>query len=159
MLTEELENIARTEDLGQIQSKCKAIYALFPYAIRRERGGDHWMADAFLGIARSPKIGTLMTQAITALSGEPGRDTDVTVRGLGEGVRRKHSHLVGCGSLNDPVYRGCRPECSRYAAANRVPWLPTTVHPCQHLGMVEEAAVSPANMHRPVGGNNGSHRS
>ena len=72
--------MAQVEDPDQIWSKRKAINALFPYAVWRERGGDHRMVDAFLGIARAPNIGILVTEPIvTALfdGASPGSSTRV----------------------------------------------------------------------------------
>jgi len=67
--------MARVGDLDQIWSKRKAIVALFPYVAWRDRGGDHRVVDAFLGIAKAPKIGTLLTEPITTLFEEAGRDS------------------------------------------------------------------------------------
>ena len=41
------------KNLFHIQSKRKAVTALFPYAVRRERDGEHRMIDAFLDAART----------------------------------------------------------------------------------------------------------
>jgi len=64
-MIEELENMAEVENVDEILSKCKAITGLFPYAVYRERDGDQRMVDAFLGIIRAPKIGTLLADTIT----------------------------------------------------------------------------------------------
>jgi len=75
MITWELENMARSEDLDHIKYKYKATDALFPYAVWRERGRDHRMVDALLGIARAPKIGTFMTEPIDTLFNEASPDS------------------------------------------------------------------------------------
>jgi len=67
--------MARDGDLDQIWSKRKAIVALFPYVVWRDRGGDHRVVDAFLGIAKAPKIGTLLTEPITMLFEEASPDS------------------------------------------------------------------------------------
>ena len=72
--------MARVEDLDQIWSKRKAINALFPYAVWRERGGDQRMVDAFLGIARAPGVGTFVAEPIvTALFDEASPDSPTRV--------------------------------------------------------------------------------
>ena len=49
----ELDGMTRIERLGEVKSKSKAITALFPYAVRLERGGQCGMIDALLGSARA----------------------------------------------------------------------------------------------------------
>jgi len=73
-VTEELESMARVEHLDRIKSKRKAIIALFPYAVRWERDGDHRMVDALLGVVRVPKVGPFMAQPIATLLGGAGPD-------------------------------------------------------------------------------------
>jgi len=51
-LTKGLEDVARTQDPYQTQSKCKAIVALFPYAVQREQCGDSRMVEGFWNIAK-----------------------------------------------------------------------------------------------------------
>jgi len=75
LIAEDLEDMARVEDLDQIWSKRKAIVALFPYAVRQDRGGDRRVVDAFLGVAKAPKIGTLLTEPITTLFKEASPDS------------------------------------------------------------------------------------
>ena len=73
MITEELEKMARIEDLSwQIWSKRKALIALFPYVVWQDRlgGGDHRMVDAFLCITRCPYTVEFMTGPITTLLAE-----------------------------------------------------------------------------------------
>jgi len=48
--------MAESEDYHLIQSKCKAISALLPYAVRQEQGGQPEMLDAFLCAARASKM-------------------------------------------------------------------------------------------------------
>jgi len=43
--------MAETSDRGSIRSRCKAISALFPYVVWRERDGQRAMLDAFLRVA------------------------------------------------------------------------------------------------------------
>ena len=62
--------MARVEDLDQIKSKGKAIVALFPYAAWRQRGGDHRMVEAFLGVFKVPNVVPFMGQSTTKLLGD-----------------------------------------------------------------------------------------
>ena len=66
-ITEKLENMARVEDLDQIESKRKAIVTAFPYAAWRQRGGDSRMFDAFSGVLRVPNVAPFMARPITML--------------------------------------------------------------------------------------------
>jgi len=66
--------MARVGDLHQITSKHKAIIALLPYAVWRERVGDHRMADACLGVIRVPDMWMSLGRQITALLDEGGPD-------------------------------------------------------------------------------------
>jgi len=72
LIIEELESMARVGDLDRIKPKPKAIIALFPYAVQRERAGDRKMADTFLGVARIPYIGAFMARPIATLLDEAG---------------------------------------------------------------------------------------
>ena len=65
--------MARDGDLDQIRSKRKAIIALLPYLVWRERVRDCRMVDAFLDIVRLPQA-TSMARPITMLLGEAGPD-------------------------------------------------------------------------------------
>jgi len=66
--------MARVADQDQILSKRKAISALFPYALWLERGGDHRMADAYLGIVRVPRVGRAVPHQIVTLFNEARPD-------------------------------------------------------------------------------------
>jgi len=66
--------MARTGDQNQIGSKCKAIVALFPYAVWRERCGDHRMVDAYLGVAGTPTAPALLAEPIVTLFEEASPD-------------------------------------------------------------------------------------
>ena len=77
-MTGELNNMARVEDLDQIRSKRKAIIALFPYAVWRERAGDNRMVDAFVCIAGAPKM--RRTLRVIQFSGAVSRGIDRPVR-------------------------------------------------------------------------------
>jgi len=66
--------MAQIGGLDQIKSKRKAIIALLPYAVRRERVLDHRMSDAFSRVARVPNVGTFMAQPIATLLSEAGPD-------------------------------------------------------------------------------------
>jgi len=59
--------MARIEDVDQINSKGKAIAALFPYAVWCDRGGDHRMFDTYLGMVKVPGVGRAITQPIQTL--------------------------------------------------------------------------------------------
>jgi len=61
--------------VGDFWFKRKAIVALFPYAVRQDRGGDRRVVDAFLGIAKAPGIGTFMAKEITTLLEEASPDS------------------------------------------------------------------------------------
>ena len=74
-IAEELENMAQVGDLDQIWSKRKAIVALFPYIVWQDQGGNRRVVDAFLGIAKTPKIGTLLAGPITRLFEEASPDS------------------------------------------------------------------------------------
>ena len=50
IINRELERVASTSDSGSILSKCKAIAALFPYAVRQEQDVQRPMADAILRV-------------------------------------------------------------------------------------------------------------
>ena len=63
--------MARVGRPGKIKSRRKAIIALFPYTVQRERVGDPRMADAFLGVIR---VGTSMDKQVTELLSEAGPD-------------------------------------------------------------------------------------
>jgi len=66
--------MARVGDLGQIKSKHKAIIALLPYSLWRERDGDRRMMDALLGVVRVPNVGEFMAEPIATLLREAGPD-------------------------------------------------------------------------------------
>ena len=62
--------MARAEGPYEIRSKFKAIVALFPYAAWRQRGGDHRMVEAFLGVFNVPDVVPFMGRSITMLLGD-----------------------------------------------------------------------------------------
>jgi len=66
--------MARVGDPDQIWSTRKAIVALFSYIVWQDRRGDHRLVDVFLGIAKAPRIGTLLTEPITMLFEEASSD-------------------------------------------------------------------------------------
>jgi len=66
--------MARVGDLDRIECKRKAIIALLPYSVWRERVGDHRMTDAILGIVRVPNVGVFMAQSISTLLRGGGPD-------------------------------------------------------------------------------------
>ena len=74
LITGELKNMARVEDLGRVGSKRKAIVTLFPYAVWRERCGDHRMVDAYLGIVKIPGSPVFLIDPIATLFGEANPD-------------------------------------------------------------------------------------
>ena len=44
--------MAASEDMFTVRRKRKAVTAFFPYAVWRERGGDHWTMGAFLAAVK-----------------------------------------------------------------------------------------------------------
>jgi hypothetical protein len=78
-VTQELTTIAQVESPEQIWSKRKAITALFPYAVWRERDGEHGMVDAVLGAARTSSSAEFMWNAVgpfsATLFGRAGPDS------------------------------------------------------------------------------------
>ena len=70
LITEELENMARGKDPDQIKSKRKALIALFPYAVWRERGGKRKMFDAYFDIFAVPEARKLVGKPLVGLLGE-----------------------------------------------------------------------------------------
>ena len=73
-LTEELENLAPVQHWGQTWRKAKAVVALFPYAVWRERGGDNRMLDAWSAVVRDERRRESMAQPIVTLLGEEDFD-------------------------------------------------------------------------------------
>jgi len=63
-MTEELEIMARAKDPDQVKSKSKALVALFPYAVRWERGGGRRMVDAYFDIFMVPEARRLVAEKI-----------------------------------------------------------------------------------------------
>ena len=53
LITWKLEAMIETVDLGQIRSKRETITALFPYAVRRNQGGQPELLEVFLRLARA----------------------------------------------------------------------------------------------------------
>ena len=51
LVAQKLATMVESRTSSTIQSKRKAVTAFFPYAVRRERDGDHGMMDTFLGAA------------------------------------------------------------------------------------------------------------
>ena len=70
MLIEELENMTRVEIQGQTWNGAKAVAALFPYAVWRERGGDKRMLGACSAVVRDQRGRKSMSQPIVRLLGE-----------------------------------------------------------------------------------------
>ena len=70
LITKKLENMARIKDPNQIESKRKALIALFPYAVWRERGGDCRMFNAYFGIFAVPRARTHVGKKIVKLLNE-----------------------------------------------------------------------------------------
>ena len=64
--------MAQAEDPDQIESKHKAIFTLFPYAVQQEQSGDNRMVDALLAIIKVPssRIFMFMAQPIAMLLGK-----------------------------------------------------------------------------------------
>ena len=62
--------MARVEDPDRIKSKRKALIALFPYAVWRERGGDRRMLDAYSNIFMDPIARELVGKSIVTRLGE-----------------------------------------------------------------------------------------
>ena len=52
--------MVEAEDHGPLQSKCKAITAIFPYAVLRERNGQPEMFDTILRAFRVPRVSMIM---------------------------------------------------------------------------------------------------
>ena len=67
--------MARAKDPDQIESKRKALIALFPYAVWRERGGEYRMFDAYFGIFAVPKAMELVGKSIVALLEEASHNS------------------------------------------------------------------------------------
>ena len=65
MLTQKLVNMGQAGNQGQIKPRHKAITALFPYAVWRERSGECGMVDALLDIVQAPEFGGSMWEEIT----------------------------------------------------------------------------------------------
>jgi len=59
--------VACVGDTRQIEPKFKAVVALFPYAVWRERGGDNRMVDALMGIVRDPNVRMFIARPIATL--------------------------------------------------------------------------------------------
>ena len=79
MLTEELGNMVWVEGQDHIRPNRKAVVALIPYAVWRERGGDNRMVDACLSALRVTAISmrrfrTPEAPPITTLIREAGPD-------------------------------------------------------------------------------------
>ena len=51
LIVQKLVTMVESRNPSKIQSKRKALTAFFPYAVTRERDGEHGMMDAFLGAA------------------------------------------------------------------------------------------------------------
>ena len=75
LIAEELENMARVKDTDQIWSKRKALVALFPYAARRKRFGDHRMFDAYFDIFAVPRARELVGRPIVTLLHQASPDS------------------------------------------------------------------------------------
>ena len=56
LVTQKIEMMTEAEDWKSLRSKHKAITALFPYAVLRERRGKPMMLDVFLRAARASRI-------------------------------------------------------------------------------------------------------
>ena len=69
-MTGKLENMVQVAGRDQIGSKIKAVVALLPYAVWRERGGDNRMADACLAVIRIPDARTRVGRTIALLLDE-----------------------------------------------------------------------------------------
>ena len=74
MLAEELENMIPIEDQSQTWNEAKAVVALFPYAVWRERGGDNRLLDAWSAVVRDEWGRESMAQSIITLLGEEDFD-------------------------------------------------------------------------------------
>jgi hypothetical protein len=53
LIAQKLETMINAGDPGPIQSKCKAITALFPYAVLQDKDGQHRVFDMCLHAARA----------------------------------------------------------------------------------------------------------
>ena len=70
MITEGLKSMAQDQDPDQIESKRKALTALFPYAVRWEQGGDNRMFNAYSDTLMVPKARELVVEPIVMLLDE-----------------------------------------------------------------------------------------
>ena len=59
--------MARVENPDLIESRRKAIFVLFPYAVWQERVGDHPITDEFLDVVRVSNVGSFIAYQITTL--------------------------------------------------------------------------------------------
>ena len=60
LITQKVNTMAEAEDRGPLQSKRKAITAILPYAVWRERGGQPEILDTVLRAARASRMSWFM---------------------------------------------------------------------------------------------------
>ena len=107
--------MAQVETKEQISSKRKAATAFFPYAVWQERGGNHTMIDAFLGVARASKPGEFLWRKVlpflVTLFDETSPDSLDRVIAL----MSPYVHWGACGANKNMIIRWA-------AAASAVPY-------------------------------------